>query len=145
MKLDKNFKVPEGFLPVMNYRNDPVNGEPVVGLARLSSLGGDLDFNIEDGAPTLPLKDYGELWLIGWDIPTRWAIDANNQCWANDAHGGCLHKSEVFTLLADAESERDKNNIRRILGMKPMLPDWVRSARAAGWTPPSDWDESHYE
>ena len=153
MELDKNYKVPEGFEPVLNYRNtddgEPDDGEPVVGYARLLITNSKrylhFDFCIKDGAPTLPLKNYGELWSTGWDIPTRWAVDAHLQCWMDDAHGHVLNKTMVSSLLAEAESERDKNNIRQIFNMKPMLPDWVRSARAAGWTPPSDWDESHYE
>lgn len=37
--------------------------------------------------PKLPLRNHGEIWHVGWDIPTRWAIDNSGQRWEDNAHG----------------------------------------------------------
>lgn len=96
-------------------------------------------------SPAEPLKNHGESWSTGWDIPTLWAVDADNQCWANDAHGGDLTKVIPQKLLAEVENFSVRSDIRKILGMKPELPSWVRAAKQAGWTPPADWNEGEYE
>jgi hypothetical protein len=69
-----------------------------------------LKFN---GEPSLPLKASGEMWHRGWDIPTRWAIDANNQCWMDNAHGHPLELVTADTLIGNAE---DPNDIQLIKG-----------------------------
>lgn len=68
--------------------------------------------------PALPLLGYGELYSTGWDIPTRWAIDANKVCWMDDAHGHPLEKISSQELLCEAEQEVDKNMLRKLLGEK---------------------------
>lgn len=140
MRLDKNYKVPEGFEPVLNYRNDQA-GEPVVGECRLKGSGYSrhLVFFIGDPAdviPALPLKDHGELWHTGWDIPTRWAIDASGACWMDNAHGHALCPVPVGALLGEAENQSARNRIRASLGMEPEELEWMVAARAAGWRPP---------
>lgn len=47
---------------------------------------GDCTWSFEK-KPELPLKSHGEIWHIGWDIPTRWAVDASDQRWEDNAHG----------------------------------------------------------
>jgi hypothetical protein len=140
MRLDKNYKVPEGFEPVLNYRNDKA-GEPVVGECRLKDSGWNgLVFDIGDPVdvvPALPLRASGEIWHTGWDIPTRWAIDALGSCWMDNAHGHALCLVQVSRLLGEAETQMSRNHIRMILGMEPEEPEWMSKARAAGWTPPA--------
>lgn len=99
-----------------------------------------------DGSPDLPLKSGGKIWHQGWEIPTYWAVDASNQCWASCGHGSTLAKVEPRKLLSEARDEpRCDREIRKALGMKQRLPDWARAAKAAGWTPPADWDEAQYD
>jgi hypothetical protein len=101
-----------------------------------------------NGEPTLPFKLTGELKHSGWDIPSAWAIDSNNCGWINSAHGDALEKVDLKKLIFEHETEYQYTKaaeIRNVLGMKPKLPEFVRAAKAAGWTPPSDWDESKYE
>lgn len=142
MRLDKDYKVPEGFLPVLNYRNTQ-DGEPVVGECRLPVPGGrgDLRFWIGDppeAVPVLPLKAHGELWHRGWDIPTVWAVDGSGKCWRDNAHGHCLGQVSAEALLGTAESEGERNRIRKALGLPPEESEWMRLARAAGWRPPGE-------
>lgn len=42
--------------------------------------------------PTLPLKNHGLTWDLGWDIPTRWALDNSDQFWEDNGHGHKLRK-----------------------------------------------------
>lgn len=136
MKLDKNYRVPDGFAPILNYSNDPVNGEPVVGECLLKIEGSrGLRFWIGESIPVLPLKAKGELWHTGWDIPTYWAVDGCGQCWMDNAHGHCLCPVLAKTLLGEAEEQNMRNVIRKILGMPPEEPEWMALARAAGWKP----------
>jgi hypothetical protein len=143
MRLDKDYKVPEGFEPVPNHRDDP-SGEPVVDeccLRGAGHLGCDLTFHIGDPPgriPALPLKANGELWHTGWDIPTRWAIDALGACWMDNAHGHPMRHVDNGRLLGEAESQRDRNHIRNLLGMGQEEPEWMAAARAAGWRPPTE-------
>lgn len=51
-----------------------------------------------EGEPALPISA-GEVWHSGWDIPTRYAIDADDQCWADNAHGHPLNKISVGDFL----------------------------------------------
>ena len=88
----------------------------------------DIIFPVEDGLPVLPIKLYGELWHSGWDIPTRYAIDVNNKCWKDGAHGGFVTPCTVDELLGEAEDEQAKNTIRRVLG----LPETKRCSCCSG-------------
>jgi hypothetical protein len=138
-RLDTDYKVPEGFEPILNYP-DGVNGIPVVGEAKLQvheGYRGDFVFDIETKVPALPLRGNGLLWSTGWDIPTRWAIDAEGRCWMDNAHGHPLEVVDPKALIGDAEQESDKNHIRKLLGMEIPMPEWQRLAIAAGWTPPT--------
>lgn len=99
-----------------------------------------LEFVIEDAyRPAAPLKHKGELWHEGWDIPTKFAVDADNECWMNNAHGHALCHVSAAILIGTAENEFTQNSIRRILGMELPMPEWARTAAAAGWTPPAGW------
>jgi len=139
MKLDPNYKVPAGFEPVFNYP-DGNTGVPVVGRARLPIAGErDLEFYIETQVPALPLKIHGELWHTGWDISTKYAIDASGQCWMDGAHGGSMSPVDSKYLLEDCENQEQRNGIRKVLGLPEEEPSWAISARASGWTPPADW------
>lgn len=128
------FRVPDGFLPVLTYPGGKEPGVVVAGRCRLDKL----EFFIGDPVqhvPLLPLKQTGKLWHTGWDLPTRWAIDANNQCWMNDAHGNCLELVSSDTLISTGETEDERNGIRHVLGLLPEEPGWMAQARAAGWAP----------
>ena len=96
--------------------------------------------------PEMPLLMKGEAWHSGWDIPTRWAIDARKRCWADSAHGGALVlRSEQDFLNAIREDDHALRNAHAGLNKKPPLPEWMRAALSAGWTPPSEFDRSKYE
>lgn len=60
------------------------------------------DFN---GDVKFPLKKWGEIPSIGWDIATRYAIDADNECWADGCHGGQLYKTSAENLISIAREE----------------------------------------
>jgi len=136
MKLDKNYKVPFGFYPHMNYP-DGVHPVPVVGLcAYITSVGRELLFNIKNGpSPTLPFIAFGEIEHMGWDINTPWAIDADKQCWMGGGHGEAMSPVPVKGLMNEAESDEDKEEIAKALGMEPPELSWQKKARAAGWGP----------
>lgn len=143
-KENQPFVIPEGFEPVLSYADDQVNGTPKPGLVSLTKLpdgfkvrGRALEFEVKVKVPALPLLAVGEAWFVGWDIPTRWAIDANKQCWKDNAHGYPLQPCSEQELLAEyADDERGRNTVRAYLGLAPEEPSWMRMARAAGWTPP---------
>lgn len=120
MRLDNNWQVPEGFVAVKNYP-DGINGVTVVGRVELLLSGKrGVQFWVGEGCeqvPVLPIKT-GEMWHRGWDIPTQWAIDANKQCWMDDAHGNCLHPVKPEDLLKTAEEQSVKQQIKRILGLQ---------------------------
>lgn len=109
------------------------------------------DFYLNDGreaAPALPLKRAGTYETMGWDIPNYWAIDASDQTWMdNGGHGTGMRKCSLRQLLDSMESEYGggSDELRRSLGMKPRLPEWIRTARSAGWTPPATFDASEYD
>lgn len=84
----------------------------------------------------------GEHWDVGWDIPTIWAISADRKCWINDGHGGDLVETTPTNLLGMLKEDPKIDEIRGSFGLKPKKPAWIEQARKAGWTPPSDWDES---
>ena len=111
-------------------------------------IGLDLPFYM-DGKhiPALPLKKnmYGTLWHIGWDIPTNYVIDSDNKCWADDAHGHALQHVKSHTLLSLAKNQADKNKIRSLLGMRPAMPEWAKTALKHEWTPSASFDKTKYE
>lgn len=101
-----------------------------------SQLKGDLIFGVERVMPKLPLIAHGEAWHTGWDISTKWAIDANKVCWKDGAHGGSMHVVSKEELIGEFEDERAQNSIRQHLELPLKEPSWMAAARAAGWTPP---------
>lgn len=141
MKLNKDYRVPEGFHPVLNYP-DGETGIPVVGLAGIKLDGhGILTFCIEEKCPKLPLWEHGEIRHLGWDIPTRYAIDADRGCWIDNAHGHPLVPIEKKEFLHFIRSELrdDEATIKRlheVLEVDSPEPGWMKKARAAGWRPP---------
>lgn len=149
--------IPEGFHPIFTYPDgSEENKIPRIGellwhnpdnadsrknnpaMYDASQLRGDLLFFVlyEDIMPKLPLRAHGEAWHTGWDIPTRWAIDASGTCWMDSAHGGAMSPVSKESLIGTFEDEHDRNNVRRHLGLAEEEPSWMRAARAAGWTPP---------
>lgn len=140
MTLDKDYKVPDGFEKVLLYP-DGQNGVPIVGLAGYPIQNGrELIFCIEDKVPKLPFKKTGELWQTGWDISAKYAIDSNNQCWLNNAHGDALRPVEQEILVSEPEREEERNEIRRILGLEIPMPEWAQTAIRAGFIPPPNWN-----
>lgn len=135
--------VPDGFEMVPIYP-DGVTAKPLEHHARCTAPDGEkIDFYVEDKVPALPLKRYGDMWHVGWDIPTRWAIDADNGCWMNDGHGGSMYPLEAPEhLVAAADTEEEQNDLRRLLGLEILPPAWHAQAIAEGWFPPPNADTS---
>lgn len=99
-----------------------------------------------DETPTEPLKACGKIWTMGWDIPTYWSVDGFNQCWASCGHGTVMSKTTPDILFNECkDSPHIEAQVRQALGRKPKYPTWIAEAKAAGWTPPADWDESKYD
>jgi hypothetical protein len=91
--------------------------------------------------PIEPYKLSGEIPVIGWDIPIKWCIDANDQCWSDDAIGnrlGCIHTPK--SLISLAKDEKDEWTVRNISEYFniPYEPDWMIKAREHGWRPPQE-------
>lgn len=78
-----------------------------------------LVFFIAEGEPTLPILTHGKIWHEGWDIPTRYCVDTDQQCWADNAHGHPLSKISKETLLNMFERVEERLNLEKILGMAP--------------------------
>jgi len=97
-------------------------------------------------SPALPLEIAGEAWFEGWEIPMVFAIDANKQCWKDNAHGGCLEKcvsrEHLIVSLRDIEQ---RNLVRQVVGMKPEPMPWVLEALKANWSPASNWKRDDYD
>lgn len=95
--------------------------------------------------PALPLKGTGSSWSEGWDIPTRWAVDALGVTWADNAHGHPLEVIERHYLFAMLEKEPHAlARIHVYFDLKPPMPEWAKTALASGWTPPPGFDPSSY-
>ncbi len=91
-----------------------------------------LVFNNE---PAIPLKAKGSVEHEGWDIPSRWAIDANDQCWLDDAHGHALAKTNIKDLYLEVDNQ-SRIIICSVLGLGTPKPTWYEQAIKLGWTPP---------
>lgn len=128
---------PEGFSPCYLFEGDPEKEFLLTDCATAEGL----TFSSEQKLPSLPLLLQGKIWHEGWDIPTRWAIDSNKQCWMDEASGQSLKKVSRYRLL----NSSDELSIRQVLGVRPKMPDWAKAALANGWTPPSTWDVSIYD
>lgn len=133
MILDKGYRPPEGFWPILNHSRC-LEGEPVVGFCRLYVQNcRPLDFCIGFGRiPALTLKGYGEMWHAGWYIPTLWAIDADRCCWMDNGLGHPLREVPAGALLECAENPNDASLIRVAASLEE---DWMCLARAVGWAP----------
>lgn len=100
----------------------------------------------EEG-PELPLRMAGTYDAMGWDIPNYWAVDGAGQAWADvSGHGFGLKRCEMSFILRSMEGERPGSSyeLRKKLNMKPLMPDWMRTAIASGWTPPAGFDPNVY-
>ena len=51
---------------------------------------------------------------MGWDIPTRWAVDQQGFPWMDNAHGHPLHPVTERTLLQEAKVENDQAAVKAI-------------------------------
>ncbi len=94
-----------------------------------------LKFSSAEKTVKLPLKAYGKVAHPGWDIPTWWAIDADNQCWMDNAHGRPLFPVTVDLCCNSMERQADRNLVKRTLGLPEEQPEWMTQALAAGWGP----------
>lgn len=97
-----------------------------------------LVFGVGDRQLVQPLKTSGHIWHVGWDIPTRYAVDSAGTVWMDNAHGGTLWPATAEELVCAAQSEEGRNHLRKILDLPATEPSWIEQARAAGWRPPSD-------
>lgn len=141
MANNTTWEIPEGFQYHYHYP-DGHTPTPTIGYLYLESA--NLLFYMgekEKNVPVLPLKNHGQLWHTGWDIPTNYAIDANNQVWMNDAHGGGLELASPDRLIGAAEDAEERRRLQKILGLKINLPEWIICARLNGWTPPPGWKD----
>jgi len=102
-------------------------------------------FETSKTMPEFPLLGVGNLDHVCWDISTMYAIDANKNCWMDNAHGHPMEIVSAGDLLAEAKDEHDRIEIREILGLKPEMPRWMKDALANKWTPPDGIDFSIYE
>lgn len=140
MRTNDGWPVPPGFEAVLDYSRQPTMGEVAVGVAKL----GKLVFAVGEArqnVPALPLKASGEIWHSGWDIPTRWAVDAAGGCWADNAHGHPLEKCRPDELIAACEKDTEKRRMQKLLGLPVDKPEWMQAALAHGWLPPEGWTE----
>lgn len=81
-----------------------------------------------DGEPARPLRSAGEFEFRGWDCTDSWAIDAEGQCWKQKGgHGGPLHRVTPEELVAGAEFEDQRKEVRKALGLSALLPITVGS------------------
>ena len=75
--------------------------------------------------PALPLKASGEMGHRGWEIPSRWACDADGQWWLDNGHGGSLEtcgRPDVLDAAADDPSAFDQVvSVAVADGIKDML------------------------
>ena len=133
MKLNQNYIPPPGFSPRLNYSDNP-KGTPIENIGTYNEL----DFDLSNKVPVLPLKTTNKIWHLGWDIPTRYTIDNSNQCWMDNAHGHSLSPVEDKELLSICENQQDRNLIRKALGLISEEPEWMAAARYNGWTPPRE-------
>ena len=118
---------PEGFKSVYLYRQekseelDDKNFKQYFEQDKetVEELISNLTFFIGNGYPILPLLQQGEILILGWDIPIRYAIDADKQCWKDGAHGGALYKTEVKNLLDKFKDKNKRVMIEELLGIQP--------------------------
>lgn len=101
------------------------------------------------GNAEFPLRDEGEVWYQGWDIPGHWAIDAQGRPFADfGAHGCCMRAMDVGRIISELESSGDVlagHRLRMMSGRKPALPPWTAAALSQGWTPPPEFRREDYE
>lgn len=105
-------------------------------------------YDVQGEGPALPLRFSGSYATMGWDIPNYWAIDATGQAWQDvGGHGGGLKRCNLREMLGNMETDAPDTNewVRRNLDMLPVMPEWMRTAIAAGWTPPPGFDRGLYE
>lgn len=105
-------------------------------------------YDVQGDGPALPLRFSGSYATMGWDTPNYWTIDQKGQAWQDvGGHGGGLKRCTLEEMLEamDPEATDLRDDIRRTLGMKPVLPEWMKTAFSAGWTPPPGFDRSLYE
>jgi hypothetical protein len=91
----------------------------------------DWSFNITGGEPSMPIKIYYEIDHKGWDIPTLYAIDADNRCWMNDAHGGYVEECTYEALINITKDESLLNDIRAAVGKPVRKP--CQCCNGTGW------------
>ena len=135
------YKAPEGFETCYTYGRNGNTPTPVVDAGRLKVGVRYFEFSFERGnkVPVLPLKETGKIYHTGWDVATYYAIDAENNCFADNAHGGTLSYVKQTYLICEAESESQKNELRKILGLEIPMPEWAQTALSQGWKPPEGW------
>ena len=151
-KIDDNYKPPAPFKPYMqaikdesgeykiNKETGDYNRGPLVGVWILPEEE-DIGFYVSDEkVPKLPIKINSRLEHMDWDIPTKFVIDAENQCWMDGAHGGFLRPVERERLLNEAETDWDKKLICEILEIE-FIPEWKKKATEHGWYSPQEVDE----
>lgn len=78
-----------------------------------------LEFDITKGEPALPLQEAGNIYHNGWDIPTRYAVDAQRQAWMDNAHGHALHRVSMSDLLITFETPKERLALETKLGLTP--------------------------
>ena len=101
--------------------------------------------------PKLPARAFGTVWHTGWDIPSYWAVDADDVPYADYTAHGCNMVQTTFDELirhveeAGESCSTDVNYIRQLAGRPKALPNWAKTALAQGWTPPATFKREDYE
>ena len=83
--------------------------------------------------PVMPLRGYGELQHMGWDLHTAFAVDATGQAYMKG------RPCSAQDLLREAETDEDRQMIADLCGVPRPMPSWAEHALAAGWTAPDGW------
>lgn len=86
--------------------------------------------------PWLPALIVAEYDTLGWDIPSRFMIDAVGRCYSG---GSWMHETKLDEVLTDLASSGHDNlveSVRRIFHMPDDKPKWMTQAEAHGWRPP---------
>jgi hypothetical protein len=73
--------------------------------------------------PVAPYRHQGAINHLGWDIPTRWCVDANGDLFKDYAHGWDPSPTTVEVLLHEASDDKSAEaEIRRVLGLASEAP-----------------------
>jgi hypothetical protein len=99
------------------------------------------DWTQPDTLPKLPLLGEGESGNY------RWVIDAEHRAWMETMRGLplSLRPMEAFLNTLKVTDFASLERVCKLLQRKAPMPPWMKSALAAGWTPPISFYKEDYE